>query len=156
MARQGLTRTPCSSHFFIPSPLPWHSAPDRSAPICLQGCRLLWGELCEVSATPAPYGEHPSSLTASPFLFVLCLEQQENGVWRKGLCCTACLWPWAQGAARTAGWTLPSPSGASGSVLNHRQVGARLPLAVPVCSELPTSEFLVGGRKEHGGDGQHL
>lgn len=58
--------------------------------------------------------------------------------------------------ARTAGWTLPSPGGASGSGLNHRQAGARLPLAVPVCSEVPKSEFLVGGRKEHGGDGQHL
>lgn len=54
-------------HSLLP-PCPVHLA--ASAPICLQACMLLWGEFLEVSATPSPCGECPSSLTASPFLFV--------------------------------------------------------------------------------------
>ena len=55
------------------------------------------------------------------------------------------------------GRTLSSPRGpSSGSVLKPQASSGQTPLAIPVCSEVPTSEFLVSGRRQHGGDGQHL
>lgn len=160
LARQGLERPAVHTPFIFHFPsCPCTVHLTMSAPTCPEACVLLRAEFLEVSATPPPYGACPSLLTLLPFLSVqrAAREHQENGAWRKGLCCTACLWPRSQSAgwdwwpdsvlsARAFLWVCAKPQASLGQT----------PLAIPVCSEVPTSEFLVSGRKQHGGDGQHL
>lgn len=129
--KQGLKHPAAHTPFIFHFPAcPCTAHLTTSAPICLEACVLPWAEFLEVSATPPPYGDCPSSLTSLPFLSVqsAARQHQENGARRKGLCGAACLWPGSQPLAGVTGRTLSSPRGPPlGSVLNHGQAGARLP-----------------------------
>lgn len=102
--------------------------PATSGPICLEARMQLWVEFLEVSATPVPYRDCPSPLPWLPFLSVQSAAREGQGNREKG---SVVQRAFGLGHSVPAGITARTPSSpqgpSSGSVLNHRQAGARLP-----------------------------
>jgi len=113
-----------------------------SAALCLEACVLLWAEFWEVSATPSPYRDCPSSLTLLPFLCralpgsIGKMEPGEKGsVLQHAFGLVTDHRPDSALSTRPFLWVCAKPLASWGQT----------PLAAPVCSEVPTSEFLVSG-----------
>lgn len=125
---------------FLFSHLPLRSAPDNTGSHLTTSAEL---PLQEASASHLTVSTAQHHHLCSSFGSVLGWQgAPQSGALRAGLHSTMCVFP----GHKTCPLLAAEPP--VGPVL--------APLTALVCSEVPTSECLVSGRKEHGGDGQHL